>query len=193
MLKKFLVVIFSLFLAFPAYAGFNDFVKSIEGVKSAVVSFKQITKIPVAGDEVSLYEGVIYYKKPLKFRWQYTKGSNIYIVSDGEFVETVFPEDGDCQLFKLTKESDLFPLVSLLENPKAFRKYYRVLDKGNVAVVEPKFKDSIFRRIVFFFKGKKLLKIKTVQEDGTEETYLITDFKRNVNLKNRLFRLEKCG
>jgi len=193
MLKKFLVIFFLLFFTVPARADFREFVKSIENIRSAVVKFRQITKIPVAGDEVSLYEGVIYYKKPLKFRWQYIEGSKIYIISNGKFVETVFPDDGDCQLFRLTKESDLFPLISLFENLEVFRKYYKVIAKGDVAVAEPKFKGSFFKRIVFYFNGKKLLKIKVVQEDGTEETYLITAFKKDISLKDNLFKLKRCS
>ena len=187
-----LFFLFLLFLPFEAKATFEQFLCSVKNLKSAVITFTQLTKIPVAGDEVSLYEGEIFYKKPLKFKWRYVRGSNLLIVSNGTMMEVVFPDDGDCEFYKLDKSSSVFPLIKLLDSPFSFKKFYSLTEKGEVAVAVPKFKDSYFKKITFYTEGSKLKVLKVLQSDGTEETYVIKSLKLNVKISDLEFKFVGC-
>jgi len=76
-MRKFLTALFIILTTQPASADFKCFLEKLKSVKSMKILFSQRTKLPVAGDEVDLYSGVIYYKRPLHFRWEYKKGSDI--------------------------------------------------------------------------------------------------------------------
>ncbi|ADU97149.1 outer membrane lipoprotein carrier protein LolA [Thermovibrio ammonificans HB-1] len=187
----------TLLITIPAAAHPSETpLKELSGAESLKIEFRQKTKLPVAGDEVTLYRGVIYYKRPLKFLWEYTRGSNLRIISNGKEVETRFG-DGQCQVEPLNPENALFPLLLLAENYKTFKKYYTVKEEKEgknlqTFTVEPKFKDPFFTKITFtFFKGK-LKEVKTVQADGTESTYLIDSVKKNPKLPDSLFKLPPC-
>ena len=198
-MKKILSIWFSvLFLTTSAYGNVNCFLEKLKSVKTLKLVFSQETKIPVAGNEVDLYGGVIYYKKPSKFRWEYTRGSDIFVVSDGKFIETVFPSDKQCQMAELDSKSELFPLFQILDSPDRFDELFKVLNDekdGKLEVLElkPKYKDSIFEKIVLFIgENCKLKAFKTVQLDGTSSTYIVKELRENLRVSEDLFKLIPC-
>ena len=198
-MKKILSIWFSvLFLTTSAYGNVNCFLEKLKSVKTLKLVFSQETKIPVAGNEVDLYGGVIYYKKPSKFRWEYTRGSDIFVVSDGKFIETVFPSDKQCQVAELDSKSELFPLFQILDSPGRFDELFEVLNDekdGKIEVLElkPKYKDSIFEKIVLFIgENCKLKAFKTVQLDGTSSTYIVKELRENLRVSEDLFKLIPC-
>lgn len=167
-----------------------------KGVNTARVVFSQRTLLPVAGNDVTLYRGEIFYKRPLKFLWRYTWGSKMEIVSNGKMIETVF-DDGSCQLTPIQTDLNLFPLLLLAESPRSFLKEFDVIrdeKRGNseIIVCRAREKDPFFREIVFFLEGGKLKSLKTVQSDGTEETFVINRVELNVPVKESVFELRKC-
>ncbi len=161
-------------------------------VKTLEVKFSQKTKLPVAGDEITLYKGIIYYKRPLKFRWQYTWGDSSFIVSDGKFIESFI--EGNRQVYPI-KEGELFPLIELVEFPDSFFKEFKLVkvDKEG-GVLKLRFKslrrNPFFREITLYLKGNRLVGLFTVQSDGTESFYEITSFKENIPLKDELFKVK---
>ena len=173
-----------------------ELLQQLSGARTLEVTFHQQTKLPVAGDEVTLYKGVIYYKRPLKFLWEYTYGSKLKIVSNGKEVETVF-DDGSCQKEPLNPGSALFPLLLVAENFKLFKEFYEVKSvekRGNETAVKvvPKFKDSFFKQVSFVFKKNRLTRVKTVQFNGVEATYFVDGLKKNLSLPDSLFKLPPC-
>jgi outer membrane lipoprotein carrier protein len=160
-----------------------------ENVDALKMEFSQITELPVAGDTVSLYKGVIYYKRPLKFRWEYTEGSSSLIVSDGHRV--LVNIEGDCQVMELDNNA-LFPFIELLENREEFLRRFGVREERDRIVVIPKDGESVFKEIAFVFKGGKLVRIETLQEGGTRSVYEIKSIEKNVKLSDDLFRVSSC-
>lgn len=199
MKKSLLICVLTLFLTNSAYGNVGRFLEQLKSIKTLKLVFSQETRIPIAGDNVDLYGGVIYYENPSKFRWEYTKGSNIFIVSNGKFIETVFPSDKECQLTKLDSRSELFPLFQILNAPDRFKELFKVLNEekeGNVEVIElqPRYIGSIFEKIVLFLsKNCKLKAFKTVQIDGTSATYIVNSFIVNPKISSSLFRLIPCS
>jgi len=198
-MKKILSIWFLvLFLTTSAYGNVDCFLKKLKSVKTLKLVFSQETKIPVAGNEVDLYGGVIYYEKPSRFRWEYTRGSDIFVVSDGKFIETVFPSDKQCQVAELDSKSELFPLFQILDSPDRLDELFEVLSDerdGEMEVLElkPKYKDSIFEKIILFIgENCKLKAFKTVQLDGTSSTYIIKEVRENLGVSEDLFKLIPC-
>ncbi|MEO2068667.1 MAG: outer membrane lipoprotein chaperone LolA [Desulfurobacteriaceae bacterium] len=189
---------FFLFLIFttPSYGDNLDcFLENLKFVKTLKIVFSQKTKLPISDDEVESYRGVIYYKRPSKFLWKYTKGSDIFVISDGKFLEVVFPEDRECQLTEVNESSEFFPLFKILDAPSKFYQFFKVSDLGSGEfVLEPRYEKSTFERIYLVVDKSCNLKLfKTVQIDGTESKYVIKSFEENVKLEDNLFKLIPCG
>jgi len=189
---KFIALILLFFLQTSYGATLENYLK---GIDSLYVSFEEQMELPVAGDEVSLYRGEIFYKRPLKFLWRYTWGSKAFVVSDGEFIET-FLGDGECQVSKVNEGLSLFPLLQIVEFPNRIREFYSVKemegDSESLFVLKPKRGDSLFSRVELLFKGNVLKEVVTFQSDGTKQVYLIKVFKKNIKIPDSLFRLKKC-
>ncbi|MEO2066364.1 MAG: outer membrane lipoprotein carrier protein LolA [Desulfurobacteriaceae bacterium] len=193
---KFLVALFLSILTSTTTLGEEEDIYTLfKGVNSLKILFSQRTKLPVAGDEVSLYEGVIYYKRPLKFRWEYTKGVKVLIVSNGELVKSSI--EGECQIAEIA-DQPVFALIELIDNPEKFKEEFRVKElKKNksweVVRITPNYKDAFFKEITFIIKDKKLKKVITVEEDGTKGEYQIEEIENNVPLDDDLFRVTPCN
>ncbi|WP_457679237.1 LolA family protein [Thermovibrio sp.] len=168
--------------------------KEFKGIKSLEVFFSQETKLPIAGDEVSLYKGVIYYKRPLKFRWEYTWGSSALIVSNGELLKSSI--GGNCQIIKVSRDN-LFPLIELVEEPELFKERFKLTSfkrNGEYAVLrlKPAYKDAFFKEITFVLRKGSLFEVEVVQEDGTKELYKVEKIVKNPPLRDSLFRIIPC-
>ncbi len=196
-MRTLILCLLSIFVSLPALSfdlnGYEEKLKEVFGnLRTLEVKFSQRTKLPVAGDEITLYRGVIYYKRPLKFRWQYTWGDSSFIVSNGKLIESFI--EGNRQVYSV-KEGELFPLIELIESPDTFfRDFKLVKAEKEGELLKLKFKslkrNPFFKEITFYLKGGKLVGLLTVQSDGTESFYEITSFKKNIPLKERLFRIE---
>ena len=170
--------------------------EKLKGVKSLKVEFTQKSKLPVAGDEVTLYKGVIYYKRPLKFRWEYTWGSKALLISDGKHLEVSFG-DGECQVTELEPNTSLFPLIELVESPELFKESFRVVKveregRRTAITLRARRKEAFFKELTFVLDKGKLLKVKSLQEDGTYGVYRIEKMEKNLKLKDELFKLTGC-
>ena len=196
-MRTLLALLFSVLFSSSAFSfNFTDYELKLReifsNVKTLEVKFSQRTKLPVAGDEITLYKGVIYYKRPLKFRWQYTWGDSSFIVSNGRLIESFI--EGNRQVYPV-REGELFPLIELVEFPDSFFKEFKLVkaDKEG-GVLRLEFKslrgNRFFKEIAFYLRGNKLVGLFTVQSDGTESFYEITSFKKNVPLNGALFKVE---
>jgi len=197
-MRTLILFLILILISLPAFSfdsnSYEEKLKEIFGnVRTLEVKFSQRTKLPVAGDEITLYRGVIYYKRPLKFRWQYTWGDSSLIVSNGKLIESFI--EGNRQVYSV-KEGELFPLIELVESPDSFFKDFKLVKAEKEGeLLKLKFKslkrNLFFREITFYLRGNKLVGLLTVQSDRTESFYEIISFKKNVPLKERLFKLER--
>ena len=173
------------------YKSINNLFK---GVNTAYIFFKQKSVLPITGDNITLYKGEIFYKRPLQFIWRYTWGSKMEIVSDGKFIETCF-DDGSCQTYSLNEESDLFPILLIVESPEIFFSKYQVVkvkQNKNAELYEFKAKDEdyYFKKVTLFFEKGTLKSFKVVQRDGTEETFIVEKIKLNIPIDSTIFRVK---
>ena len=197
-MKTFIWLIFLVSFFSNSYGGRVPLtlINLFKGVDTAHIIFSQKTFLPIAGNDVTLYRGEILYKKPLRFLWRYTWGSKMEIVSDGKVIETVFG-DGSCQVAPIQADFNLFPLLLLAESPRSFLKDFDVVrdekrGTSEVIVCRARGKNPFFRKIIFFLEGERLKSLKTVQFDGTEETFVIEKIELNVPVEESVFKPKKC-
>ena len=53
--------------------------------------------------KVKVYKGVVWIKKPFKFRWEYTKPERFVIVSDGKKIIVYYPEEKQAFVYSATR------------------------------------------------------------------------------------------
>ena len=173
----------------------SELPKSIRNINTLYISFKQKMKVPIAEESVSLYKGELFYKKGLKFLWRYTWGSKDKVISNGNFTETFI--NGKCQISPTKEVISAFPLLEIFENPNGLSEKFKVEEKikgkWKTITLVPKRKGSFVKRVTLLFKSGRLEEVVIVQSDGTEQTYLIEKFVKNVKIPDSTFRLEKCN
>ncbi|OMH41142.1 LolA family protein [Desulfurobacterium indicum] len=202
-MKKYLLYIVLVFLlsAISALAENNllSFIESLQRVKTLKVSFVQITRLDPDLDEKDVYEGEIYYKRPSKFKWVYTKNSEMEIVSDGKEVYTCIPEEKKLFKSSLKEGIDYLPMIRILESPQEFNNYFRVVSdakfKDKVAFELVPLKDNLtYKRVIVVFRQDKIVPIsfQVLNDDGSDITYIIKSWEENVKLPETVFKLDRC-
>ncbi|WP_456395252.1 LolA family protein [Desulfurobacterium sp.] len=202
MRKHFLYIMLALLTSATAALAENNlfsFIEELSRVKTLKVSFIQITRLDPDLDEKDFYEGEIYYKRPSKFKWVYTKNSKMEIVSNGKEIYTCIPEEKKLLKSSLKEGIDYLPVIRILESPQEFDNYFRV-------VSDAKFKDKVafelvplkgnltYKRIIVVFKQNSTVPIsfQILNDDGSNITYIIKSWKENVKLPDTVFRLDRC-
>jgi outer membrane lipoprotein carrier protein len=81
--------------------------------------------------------GQVYFKKPGKMRWEYSKPSKKYMISDGSDLWTYEPEEK--QAYKLTLEESQLPVVItfLFGKGKLLDEFKAALLSGDVRALDP--------------------------------------------------------
>ena len=181
-----------------SYASIEDlFFKRIENVRSLEVCFIQKSKVDQIQENYDVYEGKLIFKKPLKFRWYYTKNSKAVVVSDGKFIYAYFPEQNQLNISQIDNSTEIFPLISLVSSRKDFEKFYdkeavNVSGSFTEIVFKPKFKGSMFKEISIVFSNKRVIPVRilTLGVDGSENIYDIACWKENVKVNDSMFTIK---
>jgi len=152
-------------------------------------------KVPIAGEDVSLYKGEIFYKKGLKFLWRYTWGSKDKIISDGNFTEVFV--NGKCRTLPTEEVISAFPLLEIFENPNNLERKFEVTEKNGkkgwkVITFVPEGKGEFVKEMTVLFRSGNLKEVIIVQSDGTEQVFFIEKFVKNVKIPDSIFELGKC-
>jgi len=202
-MKKLTITIVAFLLFTPLKASaktkFFKFLSHLEHVKTLKISFVQITEYDPELNDRDIYEGVIEYKRPAKFKWSYTKNSRMEIVSDGKIVWTCIPEEKKLEKSSIEESMDYLPVIRILEYPKEFDKYFSVVsdakfkDKTAYEVI-PKKKNLTYEKVIIIFKENKPYPIsfQVINEDGSTITYIIKKWQENVKLPDTLFTITRC-
>ncbi len=196
-MRALIVVLFVLAFDFAYCSTVDSFLNRIEKVKTLEICFTQKSKLDPIQDEYDYYEGKLIIKKPLKFKWYYTRNSRAMVVSDGKFIYAYFPEQKQLNVSKVDNSTEVFPLISLISERLNFQKFYKKealkVEGGFTEVIfKPRFKSSIFKSISIVYDNKKVIPIKVVTFgiDGSENIYQITCWKENVKIDDSTFEIK---
>ncbi|WP_456437107.1 LolA family protein [Desulfurobacterium sp.] len=180
----------------------NNLISFIEGLKrirTLEISFVQITRLDPDLKEKDIYEGTIYYKRPSKFKWVYTKNSKMEIISDGKVVFTCIPKEKKLLKSSLKEGIDYLPIIRILESPQKFGNYFRIVSdaklKNKVAFELVPLKDNVsYKQIIVVFEEDKTvpLSFQVLNDDGSDITYIIESWKENIKLPDTIFKLDRC-
>jgi outer membrane lipoprotein carrier protein len=195
-----MIVLLLFFLLFNlnSYASRIDgFLKHIGKIKTLEIRFSQEVRIPAIGNDVDMYKGVILYKRPSRFKWKYTWGSRICIVSDGRFIYSVFPSEKRIEKTRIGNSTEGLPLIDILDRPSNFKKEfsYSVIGKNkkfSLIKITPRIPNGIFTRIdMLIDRNCRVRLFKTYQADGTKSTYIVNSWIENLKLSDNEFKEPK--
>jgi len=189
-----LAVLSIITLSSNAFAGWECLLSKVKDVRTMKLVFTQEMRLPMAGDSVPTFSGVVYYKRPLKFRWEYTRGSDAILVSDGNLLEMKVPSAGQCQVNRLSGYQEVFPLFQMAEDSQAFSRLFRTVSEGpNTVKLVPAFKNSAFEEITIYLEGNCNIRAMKIRDQfGAELIYNFDSFTVNEDLPDSLFEIEPC-
>ncbi|WP_457567568.1 LolA family protein [Desulfurobacterium sp.] len=198
--KVILSVLILFFASLPARAEnmLLSFLTSLKKVRTLKVSFVQVTRLDPAFDQKDFYKGIILYKRPSKFKWKYTENSRMEIVSDGKSVFTCIPSERKVLKSPLKDGIDYLPIIRIIESPEKFGKYFRIISdakfRDKIAFeISPLEKNVTYKKVIVVFKENNPIPIsfQVFNDDGSDITYIIENWKENVKLPDTIFTLDR--
>lgn len=121
--------------ATPAYAQSGDLdraVTALRGIQTMKADFSQTDR------NGSSINGVLTLKNPGKIRFEYEKGTNMLVVSNGKSLYLVDYEVSQVQRWPISKS----PLGALLDPSRDVKQYGKVVETGNSEVVSIEVRDK---------------------------------------------------
>ncbi len=193
-----LFVLFLIFLshAYPCRAAdvdkiVSDLQKKYESITTIKAAFTQKT-FSKALNRTEVTEGVVYLKKPGMMRWNYRKGSQDELVSNGR---RVWLYQADLKQAIVRPAADQPDIArDFLSGVGNLRKDFEVRLSGEdkktfrLELVPKRFQPGI-KRLSIEVDKKSLLVVKTVVEDpfGNVTTVILKDIELNTPLEDSLF------
>jgi outer membrane lipoprotein carrier protein len=189
-------VLLTLLLTGPAAAasGAERLQDYLKGLRSLSSRFEQVTLSSDGGRMVES-QGMLYLKRPGKFRWEYDSPIKQIIIADGKRVWL-----HDLELDQVSHQSEDKALsgtpAQLLVTEEPISRHFEILpwdagDRRDWVELRPKAKDSQVVRIRIGFIGDRLDTL--LMEDSFSQLtrFTFTRTKRNPILKNDLFRFDE--
>ncbi len=197
MRKFFLLSIFSLLFFSHSFSSdlkyLENFLKKFSGIKTFQVNFIQIYRSSLNEDSE---EGILYYKRNMKFCWKYVKPERkeflligkrafFYVPSDSQVVvSSVDRSDFENSIFKIFESKDLKEL------DKQYIIDYVGERDGAYSYFFSPCKDVEVKNFSIFINGKTFMpeKIFLRNFDGSENIFIFSNYKLNIKLKDSIFK-----
>jgi len=181
---------------FAAAGGAERLKTYLNGLRSLSSNFDQIT-LSADGGRMLESEGMLYLKRPGKFRWEYSKPAEQVIVADGK---TVWLHDLELdQVSQKGQDSALSGTpAQLLANDQPIERHFEVSpweggDEREWVELIPKAKDTQVVKIRIGFVGDQLDTMLMEDSFGQLTRFTFTRTQRNPSLKDDLFRLPRSA
>ena len=168
---------------------YKDFLNNLSSFKS---KFKQ-NLFDKEGNLIQKSYGFINYKKSKKFKIEYIMPNKITIISDGDFITSYDHELSQAIISSLDK-SNAF-LVYLTDNEYIENNFnYRITLKPEYLKIHFKHKENVVSSGLssFFLKIKdyNILQISFINDIDQEVVLDISNFERNVSIKDSNFKFK---
>ncbi len=170
--------------------------QKLKAFQSQIKTFEAVFHQKVVDDNKNQLQessGKVYLLRPNKFRWDYKKPDEQYIVSNGKKI-WIYNTEMKALSVKKLKGPVSNSLARILSGTQDLSKSFRILDKGKkngVWWVElaPKSDKSSFKVVRLGFT-RTLKMIETEDQLGHISTFEFTQIKTNPKLQNALFNFK---
>jgi len=177
-------------------AGADRLEAYLKGLKSLSSRFDQVT-LSADGGRMLESKGMLYLKRPGKFRWEYSSPNEQVIVADGSRVWV-----HDLELDQVSHKSQDSALAGtpaqLLANEEPIDRHFQVRpweagDEREWVELIPKAKDAQVAKIRIGFNGDRLDTMLMEDSFGQLTRFTFSGTQRNPGLKEDLFRLPRSA
>jgi outer membrane lipoprotein carrier protein len=168
----------------------------LKGLSSLSSRFDQVT-LNADGGRMLESEGMLYLKRPGKFRWEYSTPNEQVIIADGKRVWV-----HDLELDQVSHKSQDSALAGtpaqLLANDEPIDRHFQVSpweagDEREWVELTPKAKDTQVVKIRIGFIGDRLDTMLMEDSFGQLTRFTFSGTQRNPGLKEDLFRLPRSA
>ncbi|MGQ9618271.1 MAG: LolA family protein [Candidatus Aminicenantia bacterium] len=167
---------------------FQGLEKEFSNLRSFRAEFEQIYQYAGARDKLK-EKGIVYFKKPSSFRWEYREPERKIFIIKGEELITKIPEEGIIQRERL--QDDIFDIFSILMEGK-ISPFFETKEKScppdQCLILIPKESRDFNSIEVRFSKGD--LKEIFIRFDYAENRIILKSIERNLYIPPVLFSLE---
>lgn len=175
-------LLFSFFFQFQLIEG--DFA-SLQSFKA---EFEQI--FSYTGNKEQIREkGVVYFKRPSLFRWEYKEPERKIFILKGNEILTFLPDEGLIQKEKITNE--MMDIFSILTEGKIFE-YFEIKERNclplKCAILFPK-QTRDFNSIEIRYSKEGLKEI-IIKFDSSENRIILRKFLKNIKVSSKIFTIE---
>jgi len=162
--------------------------KDFISINSFKAEFEQIYSY-TGGKEQIKERGLIYFKKPSLFRWEYKEPEKKIFILKGDEILTFFPEEGLIQRERVT--DDMIEIFSILTGGK-ISDYFDLKEKDcspmQCTILYPKQRRDFNSIEIKYFKGE--IKEIIVKFDYSENRIILKKFLKNIKIPPQIFNLE---
>ncbi len=200
-----LFALVGLFLNVTAVSSEEDGLQRLKQFKASfleeetfVLHFKQ-TIFSAVADDAQTAEGKIYYKKPLNLRWEYLSPEKYWIISDGEEIWMVLPEDKQVHHDSLDKVFDeRMPFTLFLESYDISDVFEVKEEKEESSgeglffiLIPEKPREQVAKIRIMVNNEKELGGLSVYDELGNVNRFDFNKLERETDLPLELFRIEE--
>jgi outer membrane lipoprotein carrier protein len=192
MIRNTLISLLLLTLTAPALADAKARLEAfIEGTKGLKANFTQ-TVVDRTGRKTSEASGNLFFSRPGKFRWVYSKPYAQLIVGDGKKL-WIHDEDLDQVTVRKLDQALGDSPAALLAGDNNIAKLFNLKDAGVKDGIEwleatPKSKEGSFEKVRMGFKGDDLQAMELKDNFGQTTLLRFSNLQRNPALGTSLFR-----
>lgn len=162
--------------------------KDFVSIQSFKAEFEQIYSYTGSKEQIK-EKGIIYFKKPSFFRWEYTEPERKIFILKGDEILTFLPDEGLIQKERITDE--MIDIFSILTEGKV-SDYFDIKEKDCLplmcTILFPK-QTRDFNSIELRYSKDGLKEI-VIKFDSSENRIILKKFLKNIKISERIFTVE---
>ncbi len=173
---------------FFIFLQFQSIERDFASIQSFKAEFEQIYSYSGSKEEMK-EKGIVYFKKPSLFRWEYIEPERKIFILNGVEVLTYIPDEGLIQRERIT--GDMMDIFSILTEGKLsdfFSMKEKDCSSAQCVVLFPKEKRD-FNSVEIKYLKEEIKEI-IIKFDYSENKIILKKFLKNVKISDKIFTLE---
>ena len=167
--------------------------KSSEDMSTMQGDFTQVKEMSFMDEKIT-FEGLMYYKKPNKIRWEYTKPNKYVFSSDGQKIsmgDKSMPANSSKMFSEITKVMATGISGRGLVNSPDFDTQFMVGKDDYQIILNPKKKEikDLFSAIQVYIEkaDNRIRSVELIEKGGDKTTITLKNVKVNAAIDDKLF------